>query len=156
MTPSADDDPLPRIQADTAKAMKAGDKARVGTLRMIASDLKKAAIDTGVLVVTGDAALAVLRRAVKTRNEAADVYAKAGRADLAAQERAEAAVVEEYLPKAASEAQIREVVAAVIAERGLKAPSGTGAAIKESLARLGGTADGKAVSKIAAELLRPA
>jgi uncharacterized protein YqeY len=149
-----DDDPLPRIQADTAKAMKAGDKARVGTLRMIASDLKKVAIDTGVLVVRGEAALAVLRRAVKTRTESAEIYAKAGRADLAAQERAEIAVIEEYLPKAASESQIREVAASVIAEKGLKGPAGTGVAIKETIARLGGAADGKTVAKIAAELLR--
>jgi len=134
--------------------MKAGDKLRVSAPRMIASDLKKSAIDGGVPVVRGDAALAVLRRAVKTRTESADVYAKAGRADLEAQERAEIAVIEEYLPKAASEAQIREVVATVISEKGLAGPAAIGVAIQESLARLGGAADGRTVSQIVAERLR--
>lgn len=149
------DDLLKRVQADTAVALKAGDKARVGVLRMVASDLKKAAIDQGVDVVVGEAALAVLRKGVKARADAAEQYDKAGRKDLADKERAEIAVIEGYLPRQASEEQVRAVVAAVIAEKGLKAPAGTGVAIKESLARLAGTSDGKVVSRIVAELLRP-
>lgn len=149
------DDLLKRVQADTAVALKAGDKARVGVLRMVASDLKKAAIDQGVDVVVGEAALAVLRKGVKARADAAEQYDKAGRKDLADKERAEIAVIEGYLPRQASEEQVRAVVAAVIAEKGLKAPAGTGVAIKESLARLAGASDGKVVSRIVAELLRP-
>jgi uncharacterized protein len=148
------DDPLKRIQADTAVAMKSGDKARVSVLRMLASDLKKAAIDGGVDAVTGDAALAVIRRAAKTRTDSAEQYEKAGRADLAAKERDEIKVVEAYLPRAATEDQVRETARAVIAERSLAGPAGTGVAIKETIARLGGAADGKLVARVVGELLR--
>ena len=149
-----DDDVLRRIQVDTAAAMKAGDKARVAVLRMLASDLKKAAIDAGVLAVSGDAAVAVLRRAAKMRADAVDQYAKAGRADLADKERAEIAVVEAYLPRQASEDDVRAVVRAVVSEKGLSGPQAMGVAIKETLARLSGTADGKTVSRIVGEDLR--
>jgi hypothetical protein len=151
---SPPDDLLRRIQADTSAAMKTGDKARVSVLRMLASDLKKTAIDAGVDAVTGEAALAVLRRAAKMRADAADQYVKAGRADLAEKERAEIAVIEGYLPRAATDDDIRAVVRAVLAEKGLAGPQAMGPAMKETLARLAGTADGKAVSRIVGELLR--
>ncbi len=148
------DDLLKRIQADAVTALKAGEKDRVGVLRMVASDLKKAAIDNGVELVTGEAALGVLRRAVKTRVDAADQYATAGRPELAAKERAEIAVIEAYLPKAASEDDVRAAARAVIAEKGLAGPKAMGTAMKETLARLGGTADGKVVSRVVGELLK--
>lgn len=147
-------DPLPRIQADAVTALKAGDKARVSVLRMVASDLKKAAIDTGVDVVVGDAALAVLRRAVKSRQDSVDQFEKAGRTEAAAKEKAEIAVIEGYLPMAASEDDVRAAAKAVIAEKGLKGPQAMGAAIKETMQRVGASADGKVVSRIVGELLR--
>lgn len=150
------DDPLPRIQADAAAALKSGDKDRLRVLRMLASDLKKTAIDTGVAVVVGDAAVAVLRRAVKTRTESADQFEKVGRPDAAARERAEIKVVEAYLPKAATEEEVRAVVLAVVREKGLSGPAATGTVIREALARLGGAADGKTVSRLAAEALKGA
>lgn len=148
------DDLLKRIQADAVTALKAGDKDRVGVLRMVASDLKKAAIDTGVEFVTGEAALGVLRRAVKSRVDAADQYEKAGRPELAAKEKDEIVAIEAYLPKAASEDDVRVAARAVIAEKGLAGPKAMGAAMKETLARLGGTADGKVVSRVVGELLK--
>jgi len=135
-------------------ALKSGDKLRTSALRLIASDLKKAAIDQGKDVVTGDDALAVLRRNVKTRTDSAEQYEKAGRTEAAQKERAEIAVIEEYLPKQASEEAIREVAKAVIAEKGLSGMAAMGVAIKETVARLGGAADGKVVSTIVGALLR--
>lgn len=152
----AGDDPLPKIQADAMAALKAGDKLRTSALRMIASDLKKAAIDQGKDVVTGDDALAVLRRNVKSRTDSAEQYEKAGRTEAAQKERAEIAVIEGYLPKQASEAQIREVAQAVIAEKGLSGMAAMGVVIKETVARLGGAADGRVVSTIVGALLRGA
>ena len=149
-------DPLPKIQSDTSAAMKAGDKARVSVLRMLASDLKKAAIDQGVDVVRGDAALAVLRRAVKSRQDSVDQFSKAGRTEAADKERAEIVVVEAYLPRGASEADVRATAKAVLAEKGLSGPAAMGAAIKETMARLQGAADGKLVSRVVGELLRGA
>lgn len=150
----AGDDPLPKIQAAAMAALKAGDKLRTSALRMIASDLKKAAIDQGKDVVTGDDALAVLRRNVKTRTDSAEQYEKAGRTEAAQKERAEIAVIEDYLPKQASEDAIREVAKAVIAEKGLSGMAAMGVVIKETVARLGGAADGKVVSTIVGALLR--
>jgi len=148
------DDPLPKIQADTSAAMKSGDKAKVSVLRMVASDLKKAAIDQGVDVVRGEAALTVLRRCVKSRQDSVDQFTKAGRVDSAEKEKAEIAVIEAYLPRGASEADVRATAKAVIAEKGLSGPAAMGPAIKETMARLGGTADGKLVSRVVGELLR--
>lgn len=145
---------LAQVQADAVAALKAGQKDRVAVLRMIASDLKKAAIDQGVDEVTGEAAVAVLRRAVKTRADAAEQYAAAGRADLAAKERAELAVVEGYLPRAPTEDDVRAAARAVIAEKGLAGPKAMGLAMKETLARLGPGADGKVVSRVVGELLK--
>ena len=147
---------LARIQADAVLALKAGEKDRVRVLRTIASDVKKAAIDASVDLVSDEAAVLVLRRAVKSRADAADQYEKAGRLDLAAAEKAEVAVIEAYLPKQMSEADVRSAVLAVIAEKGLAGPAGVGAAIKETMARLAGTADGKMVARIASEVLRKA
>ncbi len=148
------DDLLARIQADAVTALKAGDKARVGVLRMLASDLKRAAIDQGKDVVGGEAALTVLRRAAKSRADSVEQYEKAGRKDAADKERAEILVIEGYLPKTPDDATIRAVASAVLSEKGLAGPAAMGAAIKETMARLAGAADGKAVSRIVGELLR--
>lgn len=147
-------DPLPKIQADAMASLKAGDKLRTSVLRMMASELKKAAIDQGKDVVTGDDALAILRKGVKSRTDSAEQYEKAGRKDAAEKERAEIVIIESYLPKQAGEAQIREIAKAVIAEKGLIGPAAMGAAIKETMVRLGGAADGKMVSGIVGALLR--
>lgn len=145
---------LARIQADAVTALKAGQKDRVSVLRMVASELKRAAIDQGVDEVTGEAALAVLRRAVKTRVDAAEQYEKGGRPELAAKEKGEIAVIEGYLPRAATEDDVRAAAKAVIAEKGLVGPKAMGLAMKETLARLGGAADGKLVSRVVGELLK--
>lgn len=147
-------DPLPKIQADAMAALKAGDKLRTSVLRMMASELKKAAIDQGKDVVTGDDALAILRKGVKSRIDSAEQYEKAGRKEAGDKERAEIVIIEGYLPKQADEARIREVAKVVIAEKGLSGTAAMGGAIKETMARLGGAADGKLVSGIVGALLR--
>jgi uncharacterized protein YqeY len=147
-------DPLTRIQADAVTALKAGEKDRVRVLRTIASDLKKAAIDGGVDAVKGDAAYAVLRRAVKSRTDAADQYAKAGRADAATAEKAEIAIIESYLPRAPTEVEIRAIVQEIVGERGLSGAAAMGVVMKEAMTRLGAGADGKLVSRIVADVLK--
>jgi hypothetical protein len=151
---SGGNDVLKAVQADAVAALKSGDKERTTLLRTVAADLKKAAIDAGVDAVGGEAAVAVLRRATKTRADAADQYAKAGREDLAAKERREIGWIEAYLPKAASEDEIRSVAREVVAGLAAKGPAAMGAAMKETLGRLAGRADGKVVSKVVAEVLR--
>ena len=145
---------LARIQADANAALKAGDKIRVGVLRMLASDVKRAAIDAGKEAVTDEEALAVLRRNVKSRADSVDQYDKAGRKDLADRERGEILVIEAYLPKAASEDDVRAAARAVIAALGASGMKAMGAVMKETLARLGPSADGKMVSRVVGQLLR--
>jgi uncharacterized protein YqeY len=148
------DDPLPRIQADAVAALKAGDKDRVRVLRMLAAELKRAAIDGGTDTVVGADAVAVLRRAVKTRTDSVDQYEKAGRKDLADKERLEIGIVSDYLPKGPSEDEVRAVARTVISEKAVSGASAMGVVMKETMARLAGRADGKVVSRIVSELLR--
>ena len=145
---------LARVQADANAALKAGAKDRVRVLRMVASDIKKAAIDAGKNEASGDEALAVLRRAVKTSSDSVDQYDKAGRKDLADKERAEIAVIEAYLPKGATEDEIRGAVKAIVQSLGVSGMKAMGQVMKETLVRLGPSADGKTVSRVVAEVLK--
>jgi len=145
-----------RIQDDVKLAMKAGKKEDLEVLRVLLSDVKKQLIDAGA--ASDDAAdelvLKILQRAVKTRQESAEAFTKGGRADLADREKAQIAIVQRYLPVGASEAEIAKVVDAVIAETGASGKAAMGRVIKEAMARLGGRAEGGAVSKVVATRLQ--
>src|SRR3954465_10941994 len=93
------------VKQDLAAAMKAGEKDRVGALRLVLSELQKAAKDGG------DDELAVLRRERKRRHEAAQAFREAGRDELAAGEDSEAAIIEAYLPAELSDDELRAIVA---------------------------------------------
>jgi uncharacterized protein YqeY len=116
------------ISARMKEAMKAGDKTRVGALRLIMAALKDREIEargTGAALAPADE-MALLSKMVKTRQESVGIYDQAGRTDLADQERAEIAVINEFLPKqmdaaamkAAAEAAVAEVGAASIKDMG--------------------------------------
>src|SRR5829696_217486 len=96
---------LEQVQADAAAALKSGDRERAGALRTLASELQKAAKEG-----KGGDEVAVLRRERKRRLEAADAYADAGRADLASSERAEAELIEAYLPAELSDSELEALV----------------------------------------------
>jgi uncharacterized protein YqeY len=129
-----------RIKSDVATAMKAGDRDRVGALRLVLSELQRAAKEGGA------DELAVLRRERKRRREAEAAYREAGRADLADAEAYEAAVIAGYLPAELSDEELDELVRAAIRETGAAGPRDMGRAIKHVLAAAGGRADGKRVS----------
>jgi len=135
------------LKSEITTAMKAGDKERVSALRLILSELQKDAKEGG-----GDE-LAVLRRERKRRFEAAEAYREAGRTELAEGEESEAAIIEQYLPAELSDEQLREIVAAAIAETGAEGPKDTGQVMKAAMAKAAGQADGKRVSAIAKEAL---
>jgi uncharacterized protein YqeY len=144
--------PKERIGSDVKAAMKSGDKERLSTLRMLLSEVNNEEIRSGGAV--DDAALpAIVRRAIKQRREAAEQFRKGGRPELAEKEEREIAVLEEFLPKQASEAEVRAVVAEIVAAKGLSGPAAIGVVMKEALARLGSSAEGALVSRIARELL---
>ena len=136
-----------QIRADVNAAMKAGDRNRVGALRLVLSELQKDAKEG-----QGDE-LAVLRRERKRRRESEAAYRDAGREDLAETEAYEASAIEGYLPAELSDAELDALVAAAIAETGAEDPRDMGKAIKHVMAAAGGRADGKRVSTKVKEAL---
>jgi uncharacterized protein len=137
-----------RLRQDLTAAMKAGEKDRVGTLRLVLSELQKAAKEGD-----GDE-LAVLRRERKRRHESALAFRDGGRPELAAAEESEAAIIEGYLPAELSDDELRAIVADAVAETGAASPKDMGQVMKASMARVAGRADGRRVSALAQEALR--
>ena len=136
-----------RIKSDVATAMKAGERERVGALRLVLSELQKAAKDGEV------DELAVLRRERKRRREAADAYREAAREDLAHNEDFEAQVIEAYLPAELSDEELDGLVAGAIAQTGASSPRDMGQVMKHVMAAAGGRADGRRVSTKVKEAL---
>ena len=128
-------------------AMKAGEKQRVGALRLVLSELQKDAKEG-----SGDE-LAVLRRERKRRLEAAVQFRDGGRPELAEQEESEAKLIEGYLPAELNDAQLDEIVAAAIAETGATSAKDMGQVMKSVMAKSGGRADGKRASARVREVL---
>jgi len=135
------------VKQDVASALRAGEKERVGALRLVLSELQKAAKE-------GSAdELAVLRRERKRRLESATVFRDAGRAELAAGEEAEARIIETYLPAELPDDDLRAIVAAAVAETGAQSPKDMGQVMKAAMAVVDGRADGKRVSAFVREAL---
>ncbi|MEJ7716702.1 MAG: GatB/YqeY domain-containing protein [Thermoleophilaceae bacterium] len=127
---------LDRIRADTVAAMKAGDRQRAGALRLISSELQKAAKeapDGGLDETT------VLRRERKRRTEAAAAYRDAGRADLAAGEEAEAEILAGYLPAELSDEELAALVGDAVAESGATSVREMGKVMPLAMARVDGS-----------------
>ena len=136
-----------RIRADVTAAMKAGDRNRVTALRLVLSELQKAAKEGG------DDELAVLRRERKRRRESETAFRDAGREDLAAGEAFEAEAIEAYLPAELSDAELDALVAQAVADTGATSVRDMGRVIKQVMAAAGGRADGKKVSMKVKEAL---
>ncbi|HEX7290529.1 MAG TPA: GatB/YqeY domain-containing protein [Conexibacter sp.] len=138
-----------KLKTDLTAAMKAGEKDRVGALRMILSELQKDAKEGA-----GDE-LAVLRRERKRRLDAATQFRDGGRSELAAQEEGEAELIAAYLPKELSDEELDAIVAAAIAETGASSPREMGQVMKAAMATVAGRADGKRVSARVQGALQP-
>lgn len=144
--------PQARVEADLKAALKAGEKERLSTLRLLLTEVKNERIRRGA-DLDEEAFTAVVRRALKQRGEAAESFRKGGRAELADKEEREAAVLEGYLPQQAGEDEVRAVLEEIAAAEDLAGPQAMGPLMKAALARLGGSADGKTVSRLAREVL---
>jgi uncharacterized protein len=131
---------LEQIKSDLHGAMRAGEKQRVGALRLVLSELQKAAKEGG-----GDE-LGVLRRERKRRLEAARAYRDAGREDLAGTEEAEGELIGAYLPAELSEQELAKIVEQAVRDSGASSAKDMGAAMKQAMAAVDGRADGKRVS----------
>ena len=109
------------INAAVKDAMKAKDERKLSTLRMVNSTIKNAAIEArgqGKPPLADGDILAVLQKMIKQRQESVELYDKGGRAELAAQEREEIAIISAYLPKQMSEDEVKAAIAAAIGETG--------------------------------------
>jgi uncharacterized protein YqeY len=141
---------LEQVKADTAAAMKAGERERVTALRLVSNELQKAHKEAA-----GSEAdeVAVLQRERKRRLEAADAYREADRTDLAEGEEREAAIIEAYLPEQLSDDELHAIVGDAVAETGASSPKEMGRVMSAVMPKIQGRADGKRVSAIVKEKL---
>jgi uncharacterized protein YqeY len=137
-----------RIVSDMTAAMKARDAARTSTLRMVKAAIQNREIEKGG-ELTEEELTRVLQSLVKQRRDSVEQYEKAGRTELADKERAEIAVIEEYLPRAATREEVEQAVSDAVAEVGATSMKEMGVVMKAAQARLAGrSADGRMVSEI--------
>jgi uncharacterized protein YqeY len=129
------------VKGDLVVAMKAREKDRVGTLRLVLSELQKAAKD-------GSAdELAVLRRERKRRVEAEQAFRDGGRGELADAEAAEGRIIADYLPAELDDSALAELVARAVAQTGAESAKDLGKVMSVVMAEVDGRADGKRVSE---------
>jgi uncharacterized protein YqeY len=131
---------LEEIKDDLKGAMRAGEKDKVGALRLVLSELQKAAKEGS------DDELAVLRRERKRRLEAAKAYREAGRDDLASGEEAEGELISTYLPSELSDEELRAIVEQAVRDSGAVSPKDMGMVMKQAMGAVDGRADGSRVS----------
>jgi uncharacterized protein len=134
-----------RITEDMKSAMRAGDKARLGTIRMVLAAIKQVEVDTREALDEGQV-LVVLDKMVKQRRESIAQFRAAGRDDLAAGEERELEVIQSYMPEPLSEAEITAMIDAAIAETGAASIRDMGRVMGELKPRLQGRADMAVVS----------
>ena len=138
---------LDRVQTDLIAAMKARDEARLSALRMMKAALKKHEIDS-MKPLDESSEMQVLKSLVKQRTDAAEMFRKGGRPEMADKEEAERALIESYMPAGATEAEIEAAIAAALAETGVTSLKQMGVVMKATQAKLKGkTVDGKALSE---------
>lgn len=145
---------LEQVQSDLVASMKAQNKIRTGSLRMLKSALKNALIEAGTL--DDDLAIQVIMKLCKQRKESIEVFAKNGRQELADQEQAELEILEEYLPKGLSDEELASVVDEVIVKLGASDPKKMGPVVGAVMKRLAGKpVDGKKVNELVRSRLTP-
>ena len=140
-----------KINADVKASMLAKDSKRLEAVRAIKSVILL--LKTSSEGLTEETALKAIQKEYKKRKETAEIYQQQNRPDLAEQELAQAVVMEEYLPKALSEEEIKTIVKNTISELGASSPADLGKVIGAANKIIAGRADGKLISQIVKELL---
>jgi uncharacterized protein len=142
------------IMAEMKDAMKAKDEATLRGLRAIKAEIIKAKTEPGAGGEIDEATeQKFLQKMMKQRKDSLEIFEKQGRADLAAKEKEEMAVIEKFLPKQLSEAEIKEAVSKIISTVGAASPADMGKVMGVASKELAGKADGKTISGIVKELL---
>lgn len=140
------------IESDLKQALKAGEKRRVSTLRLLLSAFQNDRIEKG-RDLTDEESEALIRRAVKQRRESIEQYRKGGREDLAATEAEELQILEAYLPKGLSDAELEAAIAEIIRVKGFQTARDAGLVMKELMTLHRGRVDGKRAQEIARRIL---
>ena len=142
-----------KIQSHLADAMRSKDSLRLSVLRMMKAAVKNKEVDK-MKALEESEVLAVLNTLVKQRKDSVEQFRKGGREELAQKEEAEIKIIEEYLPAAASEEDIRQAIDEALQETGAASIKDMGKVMKAALARLAGkSADGGRVSQLVKEKL---
>ena len=140
---------IDQIRLDLTEATKARDKMRQRTLRSVIAAVQEASVSgTEAQELDDDAVLAVIKAQVKRRVDAAEAFEAGGRADSAAEELAEKAVLEGYLPAALSDEELEAIVASVMEANGYETRADMGNAMKAVNAEVAGRADGRRVADL--------
>lgn len=143
-----------RVSEDIKKAMLAREKVRLEALRGIKKEFLEAKTAKGANgELSDETALKIMVKMVKQRKESAEIYTTNNRPELAANELAEAAVIEEYLPKQLDSAELEAELKAIISEVGATGPQDMGKVMGVATKRLQGRAEGKAISAMVKQLL---
>lgn len=143
-----------RIQSDMVAAMKAKETVKLASLRAIKAAILLAKTAEGSTGEVDDAAVVkIIQKLVKQRKESAQQYNDAGRPELAANELAEVAEMEVYLPKQLSEGEVKAELVKIIAEVGASLPSDMGKVMGVATKRLAGLAEGRLISTLVKQLL---
>lgn len=142
------------VMAQMKDAMKAKDEALLRGLRAIKAEIIKAKTEPGANgEVTADGEIKLLQKLVKSRKDSLEIYQQQNRPDLATKESEEIAVIEKFLPKQLSEAELKEVIGKVITETGAAGPQDLGKVMGIVSKQLAGKADGKTIAAVVKELL---
>lgn len=142
-----------KLSAEIKAAMIAKDTVRLGTLRLLKSAIGYLQIEKKVETLSDAEFLAVVQREAKRRKDSIAQYEQGGRPDLAAGEKAELAVLETFLPKSLSAAELEDLVRSAITETGATSKAQMGLVMKAAQAKAAGRADGKAISTLVNSLL---
>jgi uncharacterized protein YqeY len=136
-----------KLQADLTQAIRSRDEVVSGTVRMLLAAITNEEVaGKSAKVLTDTEIITVLSREAKKRREAVEAYTQAKRDDLAGKEKAEAAVIANYLPEQLSEDEIKKLIHEAIAETGASGPAGMGLVMKALQPKIAGKADGGLVS----------
>jgi uncharacterized protein YqeY len=141
------------IQRDLSAAMKSRDERRMSVLRMLKTSIQLASTEKGRGELTDDDIHVLVRRGIKQREEAAEMYRQGGAPARADEELAESRVLAEYLPAQLDDAELERVVSGVISSLGASGPKDTGRVMGAAVKEAAGRADGKRVKEIVTRLL---
>lgn len=143
-----------KLANDMKEAMKAREagKARLSVIRLVRGAVRQIEIDQKV-ELDDEGVLAVISKEVKQRRDSIEEFKKGGREDLVAQNRADVAILMEYLPAQLSEAEVRALVDEAVAAVGAQGPKDMGKVMKELMPKVKGKADGKLVNQLVKEAI---